>query len=342
MMDKDVNQVLTWYLENKRDLPWRRDHDPYHVWISEVMLQQTRIEAVIGYYERFIQVLPTIFELANVSEEKLLKLWEGLGYYNRARNLKRTAQIIINQYKGIFPSTYDELIILPGIGEYTASAIASICFQEKCATVDGNVLRVYTRFFNDYANISLKKEKVRIRRELEQIMPNKSGDFNEALMEIGEVICVPKGMPNCGQCPLRRGCLARKEGTYFDLPVKDLQNKKKELDYTILIFRYQNKIAIRKRKDGGILAGLWEFPNLEGNYSMEELRHYLTCRGISYQSITKFVSHIHIFTHQKWKMISYLIDLTSYIDYDLMFQEVEVIQNHYAIPTAFRPFLSNL
>lgn len=341
-MEDYINQLLTWYLKNKRNLPWRIDHDPYHVWISEVMLQQTRIEAVVRYYERFMNKIPTVFHLASVSEEILLKLWEGLGYYSRARNLQKAACYIVEHYKGIFPSTYDEIIALPGIGEYTASAIASICFREKCATVDGNVLRVYTRFFNDHSNVSIGKEKIRIRHELEKVMPDESGDFNEALMEVGEIICVPKGEPNCDRCPLRDGCISRKESTYLDLPVKNLKKEKKEFDYTILIFKYKNKIAIRKRSAEGLLAQLWEFPNLNGNYGVRKLRNYLDHQSISYRSVKKFISNVHVFTHQRWNMISYIIELADCFESDFIFEEVAVIKDNYAIPTVFQPFLRKL
>lgn len=187
-MDNYVSNLESWFVRNRRELPWRMDKNPYHVWISEIMLQQTRIEAVLSYYERFMKELPTISSLADVSEDRLLKLWQGLGYYNRARNLKRAAIMIMEQYGGIFPTTYSEIIQLPGIGEYTASAISSICFGERQVTVDGNVMRVFTRFYNDFSNISKDRTRVMIHDKLLSVMAGDPGCFNEALMELGVVI----------------------------------------------------------------------------------------------------------------------------------------------------------
>ena len=219
-MQNKLTSLSTWYQENKRSLPWRVDKNPYHVWISEIMLQQTRIEAVIPYYQHFINNLPTIHDLACIEEDKLLKLWEGLGYYSRAKNLKKAAQIIESEYQGIFPKNYEEILKLPGIGEYTASAITSICFNQKEVTIDGNVLRVYTRFFNDNSNIDDVKVKKEIRKHLMNLIPNDAGNFNQGMMELGETICLPKGLPKCQECPLNQACLAYKKKTYQTLPQK--------------------------------------------------------------------------------------------------------------------------
>ena len=342
-MKRCVDQVLKWYLENRRDLPWRVDTDPYHIWISEVMLQQTRIESVIDYYLRFLKEVPTIFVLATIDDEKLLKLWEGLGYYSRARNLKKTASIIVSKYAGIFPTTYAELITLPGIGDYTASAISSICFQEKKATVDGNVLRVYTRFFGDYSNISDLKVRRRIAGELEAILPKESGIFNQALMEIGEVVCIPKGVPNCLLCPLNEYCISSKKCIYLELPVKNLKKDKKIVEYTVLIFKCDDQYAIQKRKNKGLLHQLWQFPNLEGTYTSKQIEDYLIKKYIVYRSVKKFTESTHVFTHQKWKMISYYIEIDHFLtDSSFVFKSLDIIRNDYAIPTAFQPFLRDL
>ena len=214
-MNSVVDELLIWYEQQKRNLPWRNDINPYHVWISEIMLQQTRIEAVIPYYERFMKELPIISSLASVDEDFLMKLWEGLGYYNRARNLKKAAIKIMNEYDGIFPNTYSEIIKLPGIGEYTASAISSICFGEKQVTVDGNVMRVFTRFYNDSSNISKNNTKKKIHDKLLSILPVDVGNFNQALMELGEVVCIHNGIPKCNDCPLRRSCQSYKNSNYL-------------------------------------------------------------------------------------------------------------------------------
>lgn len=340
-MEDYIDAILDWYYENKRDLPWRRDKNPYHVWISEIMLQQTRIEAVIHYYNRFLKEIPTIYDLAVVSDDKLLKLWEGLGYYNRAHNLKKAAQMIIKDYNGVFPSTYEEILKLSGVGEYTASAISSICFQKKEATIDGNVLRVYTRFFNDSNSIDSLFNKKRIREHIKSMLPLNSGDFNEALMEIGEVICIPNEAPKCMLCPLANGCLARKNNNWNLFPVKKEKTLKKEFHYTILMFQYDDKYAILKRNHSSLLKGLWEFPNIEGKYSLLELKEYLDKQKIIYEDVSTYISNKHIFTHQIWYMDSYIICLKEKID-DYIWVTLEELKNVCAIPTAFQPFLQNL
>lgn len=339
-MNKLVYLLLEWYHQEKRILPWRQTKDPYHVWVSEIMLQQTRIEAVLGYYERFMNHIPDIFVLAHIPEDELLKLWEGLGYYNRARNLKKAAQIIVENYNGIFPSTYDEILKLPGIGEYTASAIASICFNEPTVTVDGNVLRVYTRIQEDKRNISLNNTKKEIRNELSQMIPLESGDFNEGLMELGETICLPNGIPKCNLCPLQTFCLANKHHSWSKYPVKDEKKAKKELDYTIFLFTYEGMWAIRKRKDPGLLHNLWEFPNVPGKLSLNVVKAYLENNNIE-GNITKSITNKHIFTHQVWNMTSYIIKLKEPLK-EYLWKKPKEIEEQYALPTAFKPFFEEI
>lgn len=342
-MKKWEEQILIWYQKNKRDFPWRKNSNPYSVWISEIMLQQTRIEAVISYYNRFMKELPTVFDLATVEEEKLLKLWEGLGYYNRARNLKKAAEIIVSKYQGKFPSTYMKLLELPGIGEYTAAAISSICFGEKKATVDGNVLRVYMRYYNNESNISEMKTRNFVKQELEGMIPDDPGDFNEGMMELGEVICIPNGVPLCKDCPIKEGCLAKKENTYLMLPVKNKKKEQKIIKYTVLLLEYQGKIAITKRVNKSLLNNLWEFPNIEGKYSLSDIRTYLDNSHLEYESIEKSISYLHVFSHQKWDMISYKIKLKEKIkDNNIIMKEIKEINKEYAIPTAFQPFFHHL
>ena len=201
-MKEIAEKLIKWYEENQRQLPWRKEPTPYHVWISEIMLQQTRIEAVKKYYETFMKELPTIESLAKVDEEKLLKLWEGLGYYSRARNLKKAAILVQEKYEGKMPSSYSELLQLPGIGEYTAGAIASICFQEQVPAIDGNVLRVVARLTANSQDILLPQVKKQITNQVKQILPKQAGKFNQAIMELGETICIPKGNINCNECPI--------------------------------------------------------------------------------------------------------------------------------------------
>lgn len=339
-MQRYSRSLEDWFLKNRRILPWRRDKNPYHVWISEVMLQQTRIEAVISYYERFMEALPDVFSLAMVSEDKLLKLWEGLGYYNRARNLKKAAIKIVEEYGGIFPTTYSEIIQLPGIGEYTASAISSICFGENQVTVDGNVMRVFTRFYNDSSNISKDSIKKKIHNTLLSMISGDAGNFNEGLMELGEVICIPNGMPKCDVCPLKEGCLSYQNSNYYLFPVKDEKKVKEEVDMTVIIPIWQGKTLVRKRKSPGLLHNLYEFPNMVGNKSVEEVREWSLEFGIV-ENIKKSIYYTHVFTHKKWKMQAYFVTFES-VNCQDMFYRISEVEERFALPTAFSPFLYQL
>lgn len=339
-MQRYSRSLEDWFLKNRRILQWRRDKNPYHVWISEVMLQQTRIEAVISYYERFMEALPDVFSLAMVSEDKLLKLWEGLGYYNRARNLKKAAIKIVEEYGGIFPTTYSEIIQLPGIGEYTASAISSICFGENQVTVDGNVMRVFTRFYNDSSNISKDSTKKKIHNTLLSMISGDAGNFNEGLMELGEVICIPNGMPKCDVCPLKEGCLSYQNSNYYLFPVKDEKKVKEEVDMTVIIPIWQGKTLVRKRKSPGLLHNLYEFPNMVGNKSIEEIREWSLEFGIV-ENIKKSIYYTHVFTHKKWKMQAYFVTLES-VNCQDMFYRISEVEERFALPTAFSPFLYQL
>lgn len=340
-MKKIVDPLLEWYLENKRMLPWRKTKDPYHIWISEIMLQQTRIEAVIPYYERFMRRLPDISSLASINEDELLKLWEGLGYYNRARNLKKAALIIMKDYNGIFPDTYEEIKKLPGIGEYTASAIASICFNEQTPTVDGNVLRVLARVKEDKRNVDLIRTKKEVRKELEKIIPEDSGNFNESLMELGEVICLPNTTPKCEICPIKAFCKANLHQSWNKFPKKGEKSSKKQVFYTILLISFKDEYAISKRNEKQILHSLWEFPNLEGKLSKKEVEEYLKSLNIKDTKIKRGISSKHIFTHQIWYLTSFEIELTNKPAY-FTWKKIEEIKKDYAIPGAFKPFLEEI
>lgn len=339
-MDNYVSNLESWFVRNRRELPWRMDKNPYHVWISEIMLQQTRIEAVLSYYERFMKELPTISSLADVSEDRLLKLWQGLGYYNRARNLKRAAIMIMEQYGGIFPTTYSEIIQLPGVGEYTASAISSICFGERQVTVDGNVMRVFTRFYNDFSNISKDRTRVMIHDKLLSVMAGDPGRFNEALMELGEVVCIPNGIPKCSICPLRGGCQSNKNCNYFMFPVKDEKRIKEEVEMTVIIPVWNDKTFVRKRKEPGLLHNLYEFYNVVGNITMKKVKDVSKEFG-KVERIKKSICYTHVFTHKKWKMQAYFVFLES-VNCRSLFYSISDIENSFALPTAFSPFLYRL
>ena len=327
-----VDLLLHWYQQNQRSLPWRKDKDPYHVWISEIMLQQTRIEAVIDYYERFMKRLPTIQSLSEIEEDELLKLWEGLGYYSRARNLKKAATMIMNQYHGQMPRTYAEILSLPGIGDYTAGAISSICFNLCEVAIDGNVMRVYCRVNDldlDTSDLKVKKE---IENEIKNILPLESGDFNQGIMELGEVICIPGGVPKCEICPLKNKCLAHKNHHELEIPRKIIKKDKKEEYYTVLILECNGLYALRKRETG-LLKNMWEFPNIEGELSIKEIKNRIP----NILEIHKGITNTHVFTHKKWFMKSYIISVKE-LDTSYIWVSSDSIKTNYALPTAFMPF----
>ena len=335
-MKEVVDLLLDWYLKEKRNLPWRKDKDPYHVWISEIMLQQTRIETVIDYYQAFIKRIPTIKDLSEISEDELLKLWEGLGYYSRARNLKKAAIKIVEDFDGVFPNHYQDILSLPGIGEYTAGSIASICFQLPEVAVDGNVMRVYLRVENlDIDTHDLKKRK-EVGKEIKKIVPRESGDFNQALMELGEVICLPKGMPKCFQCPLKEKCKAYLKNSVNLIPRKSVGKSKKEEKYTVFLIKYKNKYAIQKRSSG-LLRNMWEFPNQPGFLSPIEVKELF----LDSIYLEKGISNIFNFTHKKWFMQSYKIEVKEKIN-QYTWASLDDIVKNYAIPTAFMPFVEDL
>ncbi len=328
-------KLISWYQKHKRILPWRIDKDPYHVWISEIMLQQTRIEAVKGYYERFLKRLPTIHDLANIEEDELLKLWQGLGYYNRARNLKKAAIEIEEKYDGKFPTNYEEILSLPGIGEYTAGAIGSICFSLKVPAIDGNVLRVISRLFHIEENIEEKSVKKKITDIVLSFMKDDSGDFNEGLMELGETICLPNTKPLCEKCPLKDFCISFKENDMERLPIRILNKSKKEEFYTVTVLIHDQKIAISKRGEG-LLKNMYEFPNIKGEYTLDTLPI-----NENYVFEKEFHFYKHIFTHVIWNMKVYLFhSLIESSDY--VWVTLDELKKHYAIPTAFKQVLIDL
>ncbi len=259
---KIQKNLLAWFSKNKRPMPWRSQKSPYRTFISEVMLQQTQIKTVIPYFERWMKVFPDIESLAAAPIDKVLKLWEGLGYYTRARNLHKAAQMICEKHGGKIPSDFDSLFALPGIGRYTAGAIASIGFEKRVPLVDGNVARVLSRLFNIKKDI-LKPETQKFLYEIAgQLVPEKSpGDFNQALMELGSLICIP-AMPNCTACPVSSVCSAYKKGNQESLPIKSKALQKKEVRIAAAFILNDGKILVRKRPAKGIWGGLWEVPSI--------------------------------------------------------------------------------
>ena len=338
--------LLKWYDTNRRVLPWREEPTPYRVWVSEIMLQQTRVEAVKAYYERFMKRLPDIRSLAEAEEEDLLKLWEGLGYYNRVRNMQKAAKRIMEEYGGEMPDTYEELLTLEGIGSYTAGAIASIAYKRVNPAVDGNVLRVISRVRMDGRLISDAKVKKTVEEDLQTVMPtDRPGDFNQALMELGACVCIPNGAPHCDKCPLQKICMAHQAGEEMTYPKKAGSKPRTIEKKTVLVIQDENRIAIHKRPDTGLLAGMYEFPSLDGFYTAKEVCAYLEQNGMKIIRIRDLEKATHIFTHKEWHMKGFLIrvdELEKGIpgaeSKNWLFIEPQNTKHKYPIPKAFAAY----
>lgn len=333
-----ISPLLKWFIQNRRMFPWRQDKDPYHVWVSEIMLQQTRIEAAKEYYIRFMKELPDVQSLCDVSQEKLLKLWEGLGYYSRAKNLHKAAKAIVEQYSGHFPDHYRDLLKLSGIGEYTAGAIASICFGEKVPAVDGNVLRVLSRILGSDKNVLLPEVKKEMTALLCAVMPEEAGDFNEALMELGETVCLPNGAPDCDHCPLQKFCIAYEKDLTKELPVRiKKQTRTTEYMTVLLIVSSQGHIALEKRTEKGLLSGMYQLPNLSGRAEIDSIAVILEQWHLKVLSIEELGEAKHIFTHKEWRMKGVRV-VTENESECFLWASKEDLHEKYPLPTAFRHF----
>lgn len=335
--------VVGWFRQNKRDLPWRKDQDPYHVWVSEIMLQQTRVEAVKPYYERFLKELPRVKDLAEAKEDTLLKLWEGLGYYNRVRNMQKAAQQIMVDFHGEFPDTYEEILSLKGIGNYTAGAISAFAFGLPKPAVDGNVLRVVSRITGSREDIMKQSVRKEMERTLEQVIPeDAASDFGQGLIELGAIVCVPNGEPKCGECPAAFACVARKQGLTAEIPVKKKAKARRIEKRTVLIFKDGEKLAIRKRSGKGLLAGLYEFPNEEGRLTQKEVTAYSKEIGLMPVRVKKLESAKHIFSHVEWHMTGYEVivdELEKTNKKEFLFIHPEEIGQRYPLPSAFETYI---
>lgn len=303
-----AQELLSWYDKNRRILPWREDPQPYKVWVSEIMLQQTRVEAVKVYFERFIEKLPDITALAEAEEETLLKLWEGLGYYNRVRNMQKAARKIVEEYGGTMPHTFELLETLPGIGRYTAGAIASIAFGYPVPAVDGNVLRVMSRLTMNEGDVLNQKVKKQIEDQVREKIPaERAGDFTQAMIELGAIVCVPNGQPHCAKCPLEASCMAHQHGCEQNFPHKAPGKGRRTEEKTVLLLLDGEKVALRKRPDKGLLAGMYEFPMLEGFQSCEEVLEFCRKEGLQPLHIKELSDAKHIFSHVEWHMKGYAV-----------------------------------
>lgn len=355
--------LTDWFHENARILRWRSEPKPYYVWVSEIMLQQTRVEAVKGYFDRFVASLPDIAALASCPEEKLLKLWEGLGYYNRVRNLQKAAIVVMEQYGGKLPDSYEELCKLPGIGSYTAGAIASIAYGKPAPAVDGNVLRVTKRLMESYDDITkpaVKKEMEQIIRAVSERVSDEGiypGDLSQALMELGAVVCIPVGKPLCDQCPLENLCVSAGKDVWKEIPVKPAKKERRIEERTIFLVEQENdgrrSFGIRKRPENGLLAGLWELPGADAHLTKETAEKYLTENlGVQAAELTELKPAKHIFSHVEWRMKAYRVRIADmgqgiYADAEaetgseekpaerLQMVTEEEMEQEYSLPSAF-------
>ena len=324
---------MGWYQQNARELPWRKTQDGYAVWISEIMLQQTRVAAVIPYYERFLRELPDVFALANVDDDRLHKLWEGLGYYSRARNLKKAANEIMTRFSGSMPQEYERLLLLPGIGEYTAGAIASIAFGVRVPAVDGNVLRVYARLFGDRRDIRDPAFKKEVRAFLLPLVPAENpGAFNAALMELGAVVCLPNGKPACAECPVREDCVAYREGLTAELPVLSAKKARRVERKTVFALSLNGALLGYRRPETGLLAGLWQLPESAGELTDAECAMWLGEHGINPVGELRFYERKHIFTHIEWHMRVCAAEVSA----KTLPEGWVLLDESHALPTAFR------
>ncbi|MDL2324587.1 A/G-specific adenine glycosylase [Ruminococcaceae bacterium OttesenSCG-928-A16] len=336
--------LLAWYHQNRRILPFREDPTPYHIWVSEIMLQQTRVTAALPYYHRFITELPTIAALANCKEEKLHKLWQGLGYYNRVRNLQKAAKVVVAEYGGELPANYELLKKLPGIGEYTAGAIASIAFGLPQVAVDGNVLRVFSRLLASKADIAKPETKKVLSVQVQaQQPPQEAGDYNQALMELGALVCLP-GTPNCEACPLAQLCHGYKQGIAASLPCKAAAKPKTVLPVCVLVVRQGQQVLLYQRPKKGLLAGLWGPLTLEGKYTLPQIKKELATRLPGAQVVGPLPKAEHVFTHRVWQLYGWLCELPpgTPAPQGAVLATAQQVQSQYSVPNAFKTYLPYL
>lgn len=365
--DFDLTQITeplqAWFDTHARVLPWRDQPSAYYVWISEIMLQQTRVEAVKPYFERFIKELPDVKALAECPEDRYLKLWEGLGYYNRVRNLNAAAQQIMDMYDGVIPDSYEELLNLKGIGAYTAGAIASIAYNKPVPAVDGNVLRVISRVCADDSDIMKQSVRNHMQDRLQQLMESQQGllvprKFNQALMELGAMVCVPNGAPHCEECPWQDFCEARLQDRIEELPVRKKKAARRMEDKTVFVLRDGEKVALHKRPAKGLLAGLYELPNCEQKLNQEEALQYVESLGYRPIRIVPLAEAKHIFSHVEWHMKGYAVLIeepgrelipddgakrdterkNKQKANELLFVEAADARERYAVPSAFSAY----
>lgn len=351
LTQEEIIALIGWYRENRRTLPWRDTGNPYDVWLSEIMLQQTRVEFVKERFIRFKEALPDIASLSAVSEDDLMKLWEGMGYYSRARNLKKCAQVLMSQYSGALPADYNALLELPGIGPYTAGAIASIAYGIPVPAVDGNVLRVFARLMGDSRDI----RGTEIRNDINACIttflqedttitfksdPKYVRDFTQAWMELGALVCAPNGQPHCEDCPLKNTCKAYLSNQTDVIPFRSALKARTVADRTIVVIRDGSRFLLRKRPENGLLAGLYEFPGYEGTLERNELIKTLNQEGLTPLHIKRLPDSRHIFSHVEWHMSAYEVQIenveTVPMENSVLLTKKEL--QRFAVPSAFKAY----
>lgn len=343
-MEKIASPLISWFPGAARAFPWRGIMEPYKVWISEIMLQQTRTEAVKAYYTRFLDRFPDISSLAAASQDEVNKYWEGLGYYSRAKNIRGAAQKIVADFGGAFPQSIEDIRALPGVGSYTAGAIASICFGLPSPAVDGNVLRVAARVTNCFCEIDRPAMKTTVTKNLEETYLQNLNSCNiltQALMELGATVCVPNGVPLCESCPLRAICLSKKAGTSDALPKRLPKKRRRREKYTVFLLHCGGTYALHKRADTGLLAGLWEWPNVAGICTLEQALEQASAWECHPLDLERTMPKKHIFTHIEWEMLGVEIACQEKSDV-FVWVTLEEIRRRFSLPTAFRQFLGEL
>jgi A/G-specific adenine glycosylase len=337
------DDLLAWYTKNRRHMPWREDPLPYHVYLSEIMLQQTQVDTVRAYYLRFLKRFPTLTDLAQASEEEVLKLWEGLGYYSRGRNLLKAAQAIQASYGGEVPSGKAALLALPGIGEYTSRAIRAIAFHQKEIAVDGNLVRVYARLEEDKEtrpDVLKERCETYFRKALNKQDPSA---FNQALMDLGEMVCLPKALPLCASCPLRKYCQSAQDGTMLDFPTPKKSKEKRREEWTVLLLETEEEVALYKRPEEGLLASLYAFPMLEGSLNQKAVQTYLQDQSLVSQTLIPLESYEHVFSHLVWEMRGYHVILAEKpAKSPWIWVKKKDLKKGYPLPSAFTPFKKKL
>lgn len=332
-------KILSWYKKSRREMPWREQPTPYRIWISEIMLQQTRVDTVIPYFNNFMARYPTVESLASSEENELMKYWEGLGYYSRIKNIRKTAIELVQNHQAKLPESFEELLKLKGIGEYTAGAIASEAFGEKVPAVDGNVFRVFARLTGFREDIREAKSQEKLKVAVRGVLPEKEiGDFNQGLIELGALICIPKGSPKCELCPVKEFCGSYRDNLQDEIPFRSKARKRTVQERTVFLIQCGDRFAVRKREEGTLLEGLFEIPNREGFYTPEEAKSVVEEMGFTVKDLHMIRDKKVVFTHIEWILQGYYFHVAEEND-AFLFETKENLLKNYALASAFIGYL---